>query len=224
MCDQHPSEWFRAQAGQDRFVLNHFFCNRTGVFVEFGARDGLVHSNTYLFANLGWKGLLFEADAAEAKDLQVHRPDAVAYYGAVCPPHMRTADMLLSRLPGWSGFSTDYVRERVAHTRETRAVPCFSLSRELERNNLTAIDYLAIDTEGSELSIVKTFPWSRFRVDVVQIEILDERQYHSRIRNNEKRIVRHMTHQGFSLHTRFVVSAGDTYDLMFVRNVTREGS
>ena len=72
MCT--PLKWY-AQSGQDRFLYGHFFaspifCNN-GTFVEFGARNGIEHSNTYAFERfMGWKGLLLEPDARESEKLQ----------------------------------------------------------------------------------------------------------------------------------------------------------
>ena len=44
-----------------------------GFFVEFGARDGITHSNTaYFERTLGWKGLCIEPLAVEFKALRVN--------------------------------------------------------------------------------------------------------------------------------------------------------
>ena len=64
--------FFRAQAGQDRYVYQRFFRERTkpGTFVEFGARDGSEHSNTFFFENaLKWRGILVEPLEAEFRTL-----------------------------------------------------------------------------------------------------------------------------------------------------------
>ena len=49
-CTFIPSKWY-AQAGQDRYIFKEIFakdCERCGgTFVEFGARNGIDHSNTY---------------------------------------------------------------------------------------------------------------------------------------------------------------------------------
>jgi hypothetical protein len=56
---------FRSASGQDKFIPETLYqqdykCCQ-GVFVEFGARDGIQDSNTFVFEQkLGWKGLLFE--------------------------------------------------------------------------------------------------------------------------------------------------------------------
>jgi hypothetical protein len=61
-----PLKW-SGQAGQDGYLYERVFkpqdlCDR-GIFVEFGARDGREHSNTWaLEASQRWTGLLFEID------------------------------------------------------------------------------------------------------------------------------------------------------------------
>ena len=87
ICKPHMNQ-FRAQAGQDQFLYKEFFKSKcgNGTFVEFGARNGIDHSNTYFFEKaLGWDGLLFEADKREYTDLKKNRPISKVFNGAVCP-------------------------------------------------------------------------------------------------------------------------------------------
>ena len=53
---------FHSQIGQDRFLLEHFFRGRRGgVFVDIGAYDGEMFSNTLFFErSMGWTGLCVE--------------------------------------------------------------------------------------------------------------------------------------------------------------------
>lgn len=39
---------YKSQIGQDKYVCEHIFSNKkNGFFIELGAADGLIHSNTY---------------------------------------------------------------------------------------------------------------------------------------------------------------------------------
>jgi hypothetical protein len=53
---------FHSQIGQDRFLLEHFFRGRRGgVFVDIGAYDREMFSNTLFFErSMGWRGLCVE--------------------------------------------------------------------------------------------------------------------------------------------------------------------
>jgi hypothetical protein len=107
-----PTKW-TGQAGQDRYLFERLFFQQglccKGTFVEFGARDGIGHSNTYPFEKfMGWKGLLFEVDPREYPELQRNRQNSIVTNGPVCPSTMSNVTILLSQLSGWTGFEDSF--------------------------------------------------------------------------------------------------------------------
>jgi hypothetical protein len=81
------------------------------------------------------------------------------------------------------------------------------------------IDYMTIDTEGSEPDIVKDFPWNDFDVRVVQIEQLLASAFPAQAGKKEG-IIAHMETFGYRLLSEFPVGGGKTtQDLMFTRNL-----
>jgi hypothetical protein len=112
---------------------------------------------------------------------------------------------------------------RKGRTRQQVNYPCFHLAEELRKRNLTRIDYMTIDTEGSELDIVLDFPWHDFDIRVVQIEQLDARRYPAQ-HGKKDRIIQHLTSPsnsfGYTLLGVFQVSARDTDDLIFTRHTS----
>ncbi|KAL7471241.1 hypothetical protein ACHAXS_011549 [Conticribra weissflogii] len=218
-----PLEW-TAQSGQDRFVYEHIFskqnlcCN--GTFVEFGARNGIEHSNTYPFEKyMGWRGLLFEMDDREYTHLKRNRPHSQVVKGPVCPSYQTNVSVLLSELGGLSGIETGDVYEpsRMVAKRETVNATCYHLATELKNRNMTRVDYMTIDTEGSEQVIVEDFPWKKFDVRVVQIEQLNESMFPAQV-GKKQAIIDHMTKNGYRLVKIHVVALLDTDDLIFVRD------
>lgn len=81
--------------GEESLMLHHFFRStetgsamRGGTFLELGAFDGLMESNTlHLEQCLGWKGLLVEGATGAAELIGAHRPHALALRMAICPTH-----------------------------------------------------------------------------------------------------------------------------------------
>ena len=188
----------------------------SGFFVEFGARNGIDHSNTLFFERqLGWTGLLFEVDPNELTQLRANRPKATVYDGAVCPSSQIELSFGISKIPGWSGSATSYEPSRNQSTARVVSVKCYHLAAELRRANVRVVDYMTIDTEGSEPEIVEDFPWSQFEVSIVQIEQLDERGFPAQ-RGKKDRVVRHMTSQGYDFYRAYTVAVRDTEDLIFV--------
>jgi hypothetical protein len=107
-----PTEW-TAQAGQDRYLFERVFSQQSlcckGTFVEFGARNGIAHSNTYPFEKfMGWTGLLFEVDPREYPDLERNRKKSHVTNGPICPSTMGNVTILLSNLSGWTGFEDSF--------------------------------------------------------------------------------------------------------------------
>ena len=77
----------KAQDGEDVFAFEHFFYGAQGVgsFLEMGALDGLMYSNTYAFEQvLGWKGVLIEASPKSFERLARNRPSQHTIHAAVC--------------------------------------------------------------------------------------------------------------------------------------------
>lgn len=123
---EYDPDFFTAQNGQDKYMYIKHFQRRPellgkGVFVEFGARNGLKHSNTYFFEKaLGWMGVMVEADVREYPTLPVNRPNTVPVFGALTNRDGDTVDFMVSRFAGWSGFVDEYNEHRMGNS----ACPC----------------------------------------------------------------------------------------------------
>ena len=103
--------------------------------------------------------------------------------------------------------------------RDTKAFQCHHLAKELKLRNMYRIDYMTIDTEGSEPEIVIDFPWNDFDVRVVQIEQLLASAFPSQ-NGKKEMIIAHLESFGYRLLSEFPVGSGKTtHDLIFTRNV-----
>jgi FkbM family methyltransferase len=171
---------FYSQIGQDRFLLENFFRGkRGGVFVDVGAYDGEKFSNTLFYErSMGWTGLCIEPlPSAFAKLTATRR----AIAENVCVADFEgEADFLEADDKGphekmFSGmpvhFDPRHVR-RLEYTtaKATRRVKVTRLSSLLEKHGLTHIDYLSLDTEGSELAILSELDFRRFDISVLTVE------------------------------------------------------
>jgi FkbM family methyltransferase len=220
ICPPQQLQYFKAQAGQDRYLYQQFFSSKcgNGTFVEFGARNGIEHSNTYFFEKaLGWHGILFEADRREYKTLKQNRPNSIVFNGAICPKKTQNfINISISINPGWSGMEDTYTQKRRSSLYTRNSVKCHHLASKLNKMNLKSVDLMTIDTEGSEYSIIKSFPWKQFQIQVVMIESLNENKYPSQ-RGNQKRMIRVMQYNCYKLHRIYVVEPLDTDDLIFTK-------
>lgn len=155
-----------AQIFQDLYVLYKLGQKRGGYFVEFGAMDGVNISNTYrLETSYGWKGILAEPNPvfhealAKNRKARIDRRCVWRETGANVEFDMAER----SELSSVAGFS------RAASAQKTM-VATVSLRDLLSEHKAPAIiDYLSVDTEGSELEILQAFDFSyRFRVITIE--------------------------------------------------------
>ncbi len=166
-----------SQLGQDLWVLERSAFKRGGYFVEFGATDGVRLSNTYLLeCVMGWQGICAEPNPQFHDGLHRSRRCVVsdACVGATTGEWV---DFVLAAEFG--GFAQDMARDMHAQTREAywnlesnRArFQTTSLHDLLVRHQAPReIDYLSIDTEGSELAILAAFPFDRWNIRLITVE------------------------------------------------------
>ena len=168
----------QSQGGQDRFLWERLFAKddpkEDGFFVEFGARGGVYDSNTYFFEKQKrWHGLLLEAVPGEQKTIGTDRPRAAALDGGVCETDSKVRFGAAEK--GWSGRLDQYdsKRARVAGlTAATFEAACFTLATLCDLFGVRRIDYMSVDTEGSELLALRGFPWATVDVGVVGVEVV----------------------------------------------------
>jgi len=183
---------YRAQAGQDKYV-EQFLNHENGVYVEFGARDGVEHSNTYYFEKTyNWTGILVEPDDRELKKITINRPNAHIYTGvAVCPVGTKEVTFAISSNRGWSGIQNSYDDNRWYNTViSQKTLPCVDLNEICPEH----VDYMTVDTEGSEVEILRTFDFTSHDVTIIQVERNMKTQVQ---RNEEKQLTQFMSKKGY---------------------------
>lgn len=163
-----------AQSRQDVFVLSQLNFKRGGFFVEFGATNGIDHSNTYLLEKeFGWTGILAEParcwhEALRRNRMVVVETRCVWKESNQTLPFHETAAADLSTIDNYRGKDL-HGGMRVQGIQYD--VTTISLQDLLMRHRAPAvIDYLSIDTEGSEFDILNTFDFGRHRFRVITCE------------------------------------------------------
>jgi FkbM family methyltransferase len=164
----------KAQIVQDLWVLFELSGKRDGFFVEFGATNGLVNSNSWLLENdYGWRGILAEPNPVWHEALRANR-HCVIETRCVYRTSGETLQFLSPDDPELSGLSQSAGHDHYATRRaagETFDVTTVSLNDLLEAHNAPElIDYMSVDTEGSELDILEAFDFARRRVTLFSIE------------------------------------------------------
>ena len=171
-----------SQLGQDLWVLEKTNYKRKGFFVEFGATDGILLSNTYLLEKeFDWRGICAEPNPVFFKKLQLNR-DCIASNACIAAVTGDKVDFILAdEYGGIDGISTlGRHREKVkAYKAVKKTISMETISLEdflLEQAAPKIIDYLSIDTEGSEYIILEHFPFDKWDIKLITVEHNYEKQ------------------------------------------------
>jgi len=181
--DTGSSEWLEglkqksmSQLGQDLWVLERTAYKRCGFFVEIGATDGVLLSNTWLLEkHFAWRGICVEPNPKFFRQLVLNR-QCQAREQFVGPETGRSVEFILADAYGRSSEFADgdsHKDKRMAYAAAGRVchVRSVSLDDLLEESGAPhEIDYISIDTEGSEYDILRTFPFRKWRVRLFSIE------------------------------------------------------
>ncbi len=162
----------RSQLLQDLFVMLATRNKRDGFFVEIGVGDGENLSNTYLMEKqFGWSGILAEPNIRFHDSIAAKR-SAILDRRAVFSQSGLTLDLLMDSNVGELSTLVDF-DGRDSHVREGTNVPVETVTLDdllTQHNAPETIDYMSIDTEGSEYEIVRSLDLTKWKVMVFSIE------------------------------------------------------
>ncbi len=169
----------KSQIFQDIFVLNETNFKKGGYFVEFGATDGVRFSNTFMLEKeFDWTGILSEPAQCWHKDLQKNR-DALIDHSCIWSKSYEK--ILFTEYPDTNGLSAerssiakfDRMKYIFPNSRNSKKyiVETLSLRDLLQKYDAPRkIDYLSIDTEGSEYEILKNFNFDEYDIRIITCE------------------------------------------------------
>lgn len=175
---------FTAQHGEDVFLVEHFGFAREGIFLDIGGYDGIRLSNSYALEQLGWRGVLVEANPRMAEACRRNRPLAIVEEAAIGGPDAggeATFTMVegdgADTLSFLNGDASHIARcEREGRGLQTVRVPLISIGNLLEKHDITRIDLLSIDIEGGEEEALGGLDFRKYSPRVVIVEANDTKR------------------------------------------------
>lgn len=156
-----------------------------GFWVDIGCHHPTRYSNTRMFSELGWTGINVDAMADVIEVFRKRRPQDINVNVGIGPEKGVMDYFVFAEhaLNTFSRASLDTLALerghplRIGEDYTVTKVPVITLA-ELLNTYLPAgqhIDYLTIDAEGLDLSILQSNDWVKYRPDYVLAEIHSER-------------------------------------------------
>lgn len=172
-CAKHK-EISCSQLFQDLLVLYLLKNKSKGYFVEFGAADGVYLSNTYLMEkSFDWDGIICEPARSWESALKRNRSSIVdcrCVFGRT-GLQLPFLDVEKNELSTLQDYSQSDLHAPSRASGSQYLVETVSLEDLLDQHNAPhTIDYLSIDTEGSEFDILKVFNFKKYQFRVITVE------------------------------------------------------
>lgn len=172
----------KSQLGQDVHVLHNIYkSKKNGYFVEVGAYDGIEYSNTYLMErDYGWKGILIECNPRWFSSIYQNR-DSIFMPYAVYNENNKILEFYDTGhgLSGLVETNHHYSNQRA----QVIQVMTKTLTQILDNANAPSfIEFLSLDTEGSEYEILRTHDFDKYKFGYICVEHNDVLQNRIMIR------------------------------------------
>jgi len=164
-----------SQLNQDRDVLEFYKNKKNGFFIEIGASDGIQLSNTFLLEKkYNWKGICVEPIPNKYALLCKNRKNSCCCDNAVYNESgLELQFDIANKFDLLSGISShiDCHNNIVNKNKKQITVKTITMNDLLEKYNAPSfIEYLSLDTEGSEYEILKSIDFNKYKFGLIHVE------------------------------------------------------
>ena len=164
----------KSQLGQDILALSVKGVDSPGFFVEFGAADGVALSNSHILEKqFGWSGILCEPSKSWHQALKRNRNctiDTRCVYSA-SGQKISFSENYLGELSAITEYAEPNSHGLLKRTTSSYEVDTISLQDLLLSQGAPRyIEFLSIDTEGSEFEILQSFDFQSYRFGAICVE------------------------------------------------------
>ena len=164
-----------------QIYLDHIGFKTNGYFIEVGGYDGIQWSNTYSLAKIGWNGLIFEPQSyifekcvenyKDYPNIKMEKCCIGSYNGDtdlyVAGPLTTTSKKMVDEYK-----TLDWAKGLFMGDVYPIKSPIYTLDNMLEKYNCPFnFDVLVIDTEGTELDVLKGFSIDKWKPKMMIIEL-----------------------------------------------------
>jgi len=191
----------KSQLAQDLFALAFSKTTSPKYFIEFGATDGISLSNTWLLEKkLGWDGILAEPAKVWHSQLKTNRNCIIdtkcVARDSGCKLEFLEVNNVNGGSPVLSGIKEfanngDWASVIRLSNSEEYEVETISLNDLLDKHNApNDIQFLSLDTEGSELEILEGYNFENRTIRSICVE-------HNYVETNRKAINTLLLNKGY---------------------------
>jgi FkbM family methyltransferase len=177
-------EQYYSQCLEDKFLNANYFKNKkNGIYLELGALDGLLYSNTkYFEEHHNWTGILIEPHPFKFELLKKNRPNNFNFDNLVSnktepleflyfTEHLTQVSGVVDSLSKHH-YDVYFNNNKFSHIPQDKIlIQPKTLSEIINNTGINHIDLLSLDVEGHEYEVLLSFNFD-VEIDVILIEML----------------------------------------------------
>ena len=149
---------------------------KKGIYVDVGCNHPIKYNNTYLLHKRGWAGLNIDADKSSISSFNSFRKNDHNVCSVV------SNDTEIKKFYYYHDRSTiNTLSKQLVGSRSTKPAKIIekkskTLNQLIEESPFKdkKINLITIDVEGYEFEVLKNFNFSKYKVDLIAIELLDQ--------------------------------------------------
>jgi FkbM family methyltransferase len=146
---------------------------RDGFFIDIGAFDGICISNTYSLEKIGWRGICIEPIPSIYEKLVKNRK-CECINAALSDNGIADGKFIQTKV-GRSGFTRNMSKEMHIAAEEEGIiaeidVKSVTFDTIMDKYDIKYIDFMSIDVEGSELEILGTINFDKYKFGLITVE------------------------------------------------------
>jgi FkbM family methyltransferase len=185
---------YSSQIGQDIFIDILNSKKEKGFFIEIGVGDGVNISNTYFLEKIrNWNGVLCEPDKSSHSSISANRKatlckDALFNKAGTIDFYSIDGNTELSTINMTKDMNSSMRKNYSKYEVNTLTFGEFAI----KYNIPTSIDFISLDTEGTELEILSTIDFSKYQIGAFCIE-------HNNLEDRKSKLKEIMFSNGYNL-------------------------
>ena len=164
------SEW-----GEDLFILKYFKNLDEGFYVDVGAYHPFFLSNTNMLFKKKWKGINIDINPVSIEIFNVARPYDYNVNAAVSNKNKKYINYYTKNIINLLSTTVKNSAKTafLNNSFTTQKTKCLTLNNIISKSNFKnrKIDFLNIDTEKSEVDVLKSINFKKYKPKLICIEI-----------------------------------------------------
>ncbi len=169
--------------GEDLFIKDYFKDKKNGFYVDVGCYHPIHRNNTFLLHKKGWNGINIDIHEFSIDLFNYLRPKDFNYNLAISNKNDLTDMYFQKQLSQLSTIEKKQAKKVFQGEIKKSKINAFTLDTILEKVKINdiKIDLLDIDVEGADLKVLEGFSITKYKPELICVEIHEKEIKHSQI-------------------------------------------